>query len=167
MTVIIIEKLQAMYGLDENGFIQSDVSKDKINDVYLPCIRETIERLSNSFPQELHSVYVYGSVARGEAIINTSDLDIIAMFHTNLSPSKAAELTELSQELSEKYHSLFRDVGIAAASYEYAMDPSNYYENAFLKELCVCVYGEDLGEQFGPYKLTSEIAILLMLVDNG
>ncbi len=32
-------------------------------------------------------------------------------------------------------------------------------KNAILKELCVCVYGEDVVEQFGPYKLTSEIAI--------
>lgn len=157
--VILIVRLHAMYGLDEKGFIVSDVSKDKIHDVYLPCIRETNDRLSNLFTQELHSVYVYGSVARGEAVINTSDLDIIAMFHTNLTPTKLAELTKLSNELSQKYHSLFRDVGIAAASYDYAMDPSNYYENAFLKELCVCVFGEDIGERFGPYKLTSEIAI--------
>src|SRR5690625_618332 len=43
--------------------------------------------------------------------------------------------------------------------YDYTVDPTNYYENAFLKELCVCVYGEDIGERFGPYKLTSEIEI--------
>lgn len=154
-----IEKLIAGYGLDSNGFIVSDVSKDNIDDVYVPSIRESVESLKKLFHQKLHSVYVYGSVARGEAIANKSDLDLIAMFDTKLSSVKLSELKILAGELSQKYRFLVRDVGIAVAYYDYTVDPSNYYESAFLKELCVCVYGEDLGERFGPYKLTSEIAI--------
>lgn len=157
--VIEIGKLSAGYGLDSNGFIVSDVSKDKINDVYVPVILESVESLRNLCHQQLHSVYVYGSVARGEAIAKKSDLDLIAMFYTKLSSVMLAELKKLAKELSEKYRSLVRDAGIAIAYYDYTVDPSNYYENAFLKELCVCVYGEDIGERFGPYKLTSEIAI--------
>lgn len=157
--MIEIGILKAGYGLDHNGFIVSDVSKDKIDDVYVTCIHESIERLKHLFHQHLHSVYLYGSVARGEAIPIKSDLDLIAMFNTPLSSDKLAELKILSGELSKNYRSLVRDVGIAVAYYDYTVDPSNYYENALLKELCVCVYGEDLGERFGPYKLTSEIAI--------
>ncbi|MEH7237634.1 nucleotidyltransferase domain-containing protein [Bacillus sp. JJ1562] len=151
--------LIAGYGLDPNGFIVSDVSIDKIDNDYVPCIRESIESLKNLFPQQLHSVYVYGSVARGEAVAVKSDLDLIALFKGKQGSVKSTELKNLTVELSQKYRSLFRDVGIATAYYDYTIDPLNYYENAFLKELCVCVYGEDIGERFGPYKLTSEIAI--------
>jgi len=151
--------LKAGYGLDPNGFIVSDVSKDKINNVYVPCIRQSVDSLKNLFPKQLHSVYVYGSVARGEAIALKSDLDLIALFDGKLSAVNIAELKNLARELSQKYRFMVRDVGIAVAYYDYTVDPSNYYENAFLKELCICVYGEDLGERFGPYKLTSEIAI--------
>lgn len=157
--VIAIGKLYAGYGLDSSGFIVSDVSQDKIHDVYVPCIQESVERLRNLCRQQLHSVYVYGSVARGEAIAKKSDLDLIAMFNTKLSTVMLVDLEKLAKELSEKYRSLVRDVGIAKAYYDYTVDPSNYYENTFLKELCVCVYGEDIGERFGPYKLTPEIAI--------
>lgn len=157
--MIEIGKLHAGYGLDPNGFIVSDVSRDKIDDVYIPCIQESVERLKRLFQEQLHSVYVYGSVARGEAIVKKSDLDLIAMFYTKLSSVQLSELKQFAGELTQNYRSLVRDVGIAVADYDYTMDPSNYYENAFLKELCVCVYGEDLGERFGPYKLTSEIAI--------
>ena len=157
--MIKIGKLYAGYGLDSNGFIVSDVSEDKIDDVYMPCIRESIERLKNLFHQQLHSVYVYGSVARGDAIVKMSDLDLIAMFNSKLSTFMLAEVKKLAKELSQKYRSLVREVGIAMAYYDYTVDPTNYYENAFLKELCVCVYGEDIGERFGPYKLTSEIEI--------
>ncbi|UYZ22502.1 nucleotidyltransferase domain-containing protein [Mesobacillus jeotgali] len=151
--------LKAGYGLDPNGFIVSDVSKDKIDNVYMPCIRQSVNSLKNLVPEQLHSVYVYGSVARGEAIALKSDLDLIALFDGKISAYNIAEIKNLAQELSQKYRSMVRDVGIAVAYYDYTVDPSNYYENAFLKELCVCVYGEDLGKRFGPYKLTSEIAI--------
>ncbi|WP_235849066.1 MULTISPECIES: nucleotidyltransferase domain-containing protein [Bacillaceae] len=151
--------LKAGYGLDPNGFIVSDVSEDKIDDVYVPCIRQSVDSLRKLFPKKLHSVYVYGSVARGEAIALKSDLDLIALFDGKLSAANMTELKNQAGEMSQKYRSLVRDVGIAVAYYEYIVDPSNYYENAFLKELCVCVYGEDLGERFGPYKLTSEIAV--------
>ncbi|WP_172370207.1 nucleotidyltransferase domain-containing protein [Sporosarcina jiandibaonis] len=151
--------LRPGYGLDSDGFIVSDVSRDKIDNVYVPCIRKSVESLRNLFDRQLHSVYVYGSVARGEAVVFESDLDLIAMFDGQLSSVKLAELKNIARELSHKYHSLVREVGIAVAYYDYTVDPSNYYENAFLKELCVCVYGENLGERFGPYKLTPEIAI--------
>ena len=137
--------LRAGYGLDPNGFIVSDVSLDKIDHIYVSCIQESVESLSNLFHQQLHSVYVYGSVARGEAVALKSDLDLIAMFDGKLSSVKLAELKKLTGELSGKYRSLVRDIGIAIAYYDYTVDPSNYFENAFLKELCVCVYGEDLG----------------------
>ena len=151
--------LRAGYGLDPNGFIISDVSIDNIDNVYVPCIRESVESLRNSFQHQLHSVYLYGSVARGEAVILKSDLDLMAMFDGKLSSFKLADLKEIAGELSRKYRSLVREVNIAIAYYDYTVSPLNYYENAFLKELCVCIYGEDLGVRFGPYKLTPEIAI--------
>lgn len=154
-----IGNLGVGFGLDSNGFIVSDVSEDKIGDVYITCIQASVVGLKRLFRQQLNSVYVYGSVARGEAIVKKSDLDLIALFDTKLSSVKLSGLKKLAEELSRNYRSLVRDVGIAVAYYDDTVTPSNYYENAFLKELCVCMYGEDLGERFGPYKLTSEIAI--------
>lgn len=151
--------LQSGYGLDENGFIVSDVSLEKIDSTYMSCIRECVDSLKNLFHQQLHSIYVYGSVARGDAVVATSDLDIIAMFQSELSSSEVDDLRKLAAGLSQKYVDLVREVGIAIAYYDYTVDPVNYYENAFLTELCVCVHGEDLGEKFGPYKLSPEIAI--------
>ena len=154
-----MEKLQAGYGLDENGYIVSDVALDKIDSLYFPCIQETVKELVRLFPDLLHSVYVYGSVARGEAIEGKSDLDLLVMFNDTLGAEELAELKTVTNDLSRTYHSLVRDVGIAVADVEYVIDPANYYEQAFIKELCVCVHGEDIRERFGPYKLTPEIAI--------
>jgi len=151
--------LQAGYGLDRDAYIVSDVGVNKIDNVYLPCIRESVERLIRFFLRQLHSVYVYGSVARGEAVVATSDLDLLLMINGTLSTEQSMKLKTITQAMSQKYCSLVRDVGAAVAQYDDSVDPANYYEQAFLKELCVCVHGEDLRERFGPYKLTPEIAI--------
>ena len=151
--------LQAGYGLDQDGNIVSEVGIDKIDIAYLPCIQECVEKLVKSFSHHLHSVYVYGSVARGEAIKGKSDLDLIVMFNGGLTSEKSTELKTLSDTLFQKYRSLVRDVGIAVADLDYTVDPANYYEGAFLREISVCVYGEDLRVKFGPYKLSPEISI--------
>src|SRR5699024_12357552 len=81
------------------------------------------------------------------------------MCNDTLGAEELAELKTVTNDLSRTYHSLVRDVGIAVADVEYVIDPANYYEQAFIKELCVCVHGEDIRERFGPYKLTPERAI--------
>lgn len=154
-----MEKLQMGYGLDTDGYIVSDVHLEKIDQIYWPPIEEAIDRLEKLFPERLISVYVYGSVARGEAVIKKSDLDLLAMFDTTLSGDEITNLKELVAELSRTYQSLIREVGITFAYQDYTMDPANYYENAFLKELCVCVHGDDVMEPFGPYPLIPEIPI--------
>lgn len=154
-----MKSLQAGYGLDPDGYILSDVSLEKIDNIFYPCIRDAIEKLVSLFPHLLHSVYVYGSVARGDAVAVKSDLDLLVIFDGELSTEELAELKTLSRTLSRTYHSLVREIGVAFANYYYVVDPANYYEQAFLKEICVCLHGEDLRERFGPYKLTSEIAI--------
>src|SRR5690625_4048265 len=148
-----MEYLQTGYGLDENGYILSDVSANKISSVFNSCIRESVDQMITLYPNQLHSVYIYGSVARGDATEVKSDLDLLALFNNSLDYADKMKVKELSTELSEAYVHLVRDVGIAATDYDHVMNPRNYYEQAFLKELCVCVYGEDLRERFGPYKL--------------
>lgn len=154
-----MKRLQAGYGLDQDGYLLSEVSLDKIAKDYIPCIRESIEKLVSLFPHQCHSIYVYGSVARGDAVIEKSDLDLLVIFNKPLSSDEVTELKTLSNSLSQKYQALVRDVGIAYGDCDYVFDPVNYYEQAFLQALCVCVHGEDIREHFGPYKLTSEIAI--------
>jgi predicted nucleotidyltransferase len=84
--------LQAGYGLDRDGYIFSDVALDKIDNVYFPCIRESVEKIARLFPHLLNSIYVYGSVARGKAVVAKSDLDLLAMFNGTLSAEELAHL---------------------------------------------------------------------------
>lgn len=46
-------ELKSGYGLDPDGYIISDVSMDKIDLRYLPCIEETVDWLKNLYQQQL------------------------------------------------------------------------------------------------------------------
>ena len=112
-----MSKLKQGYGLDSNGYILSDVSKEKIEPAFLSCIQQSVASLKKLFPKHLHSVYLYGSVARGDAVIPSSDLDLIAMFRSEVTSEQMTALKQLAVELSERYRNLVREVGITVVAY--------------------------------------------------
>ncbi|WP_433939991.1 hypothetical protein [Paenibacillus lautus] len=67
--MIEIGILKAGYGLDHNGFIVSDVSKDKIDDVYVTCIHESIAiRFNGDIDEVLRRTLNRLTTASGEDI---------------------------------------------------------------------------------------------------
>jgi uncharacterized protein len=147
-------------GLDENGFIISEVSYGNILPEYKELIGACITALKSALPNLIHSIYVYGSVARGDAVREKSDLDLLVILTRKLTENERSALNKSLADLSAKYGSLVREVGVADCTYDEMLDTNNKYGwGAYLKILCVCVYGEDLSKKFGTFKLTSEIAI--------
>lgn len=148
-------------GLDQDGFIQAEASKDKILPEYQRAIDESITELKKTLPNIIHSVYVYGSVAREDAIRGKSDIDLLVVFHRPLSHLEREALSELQKRLSAQYKYLARGVGIADANctYEDIIAVENEYGwGAFLKIFCCCVDGADLTKRFGNFKISPELA---------
>ncbi|MDN5432299.1 MAG: nucleotidyltransferase domain-containing protein, partial [Acinetobacter sp.] len=52
----------------------------RIQKAFEPVLENVINHFSRSFVEDLHSIYVYGSVAQGIAIIGQSDLDLCVVF---------------------------------------------------------------------------------------
>ncbi len=147
-------------GLDDKGFIISEVSVDNILPEYKQVIDECTAQIKKRLPRLVHSVYVYGSVARGNPVRGKSDLDLLIIFNHRLSDEERKTLNDVLDELSKVYLSLVREVGLADCTVEDMLDPENKYGwGAYLKVLCVCVDGEDLTKQFESFKLVSDIAL--------
>lgn len=51
-----------------------------IQSEFEPILMQVINVFCTEFSTELHSVYVYGSVAKGTAVIGQSDLDLCVVF---------------------------------------------------------------------------------------
>ena len=52
-----------------------------IQPVFATVLNEVIHAFQTEFSTELHSLYVYGSVAQGTAIAGKSDLDLCIIFY--------------------------------------------------------------------------------------
>lgn len=151
------------FGLDSNGFIISEVSQDRILPHYRSVIAKSVAALVALLPDVVHSVYVYGSVARGNAIQKKSDLDLLIVFKRKLSEWERSTLIGLQEDLSRQHKELLREIGIAdsTCTYDEMIDPANKYGwGAYLKILCICVYGDDLKKRFNEFKISPDIAIV-------
>jgi hypothetical protein len=61
------------------GFIVNTTSLEQIQDEWLPAVEKVTDAYRKHFGTDLHSVYIRGSVAKGQAIHNVSDIDSFAV----------------------------------------------------------------------------------------
>jgi len=101
------------------------------------------------FKDEIHSIYVRGSVANGQAIDNFSDIDLIIFLH-----EQKDSVAKSIQEYQEKTkNTIFKEYPFVTAL-ELGLAPINYvakhrYEMSFiLKHMAICMYGKDLSKNF-------------------
>jgi len=147
-------------GLDKDGFILSEVDITNILPEYDLAIKDSLSKIKEVLPGIVHSAYVYGSVARGNAVHGKSDLDLLLIFTRKLEPEERTKLNTTLESLSKNYSALVREVGVADCTIDAMLNPANEYGwGAYLKILCVCVDGDDVTKQLPRFKLTSEIAI--------
>jgi uncharacterized protein len=95
----------------------------------------------------LDSLYLYGSVATGQAVPPTSDLDLAAIV---TSPTGRDRCRELNKQLGQRHRSVVREVGVSAGllAEVLADTDSGRAERCFLRHYCVHLSGADLRESF-------------------
>jgi uncharacterized protein len=145
-------------GLDEDGYIRIDGSLSKITERFTPLVKEVQGAIVGAFEHQLHSLYLYGSVASGNARPITSDLDILIVFKSNPSSQVRTTLTQLENELSQSFRADVREVGFAHTFVAEVLEGDNQVGwGCFIKHLCVCLTGEDLGTKFPRFKPTRAV----------
>ncbi|KQM50793.1 DNA polymerase III subunit beta [Pseudomonas sp. Leaf15] len=123
-----------------------------------PLLADVIASLSLS---GLDGIYVYGSVARGEASPGESDLDLSLILLEPPDASVLAHLQALRQSLEQSHPEVTKidfDIGHRAE----VLAPENANKWGFwLKHHCRCVWGEDLSLRFERFQPSREIALAL------
>jgi len=147
------------HGLDEDGYIRIDGSLSKITARFRALVETVQCAIVASFEAQVHSLYVYGSVASGQAKPITSDLDILIVFNGDPSLQVRRTLTQLEGKLSQDFRADVREVGLEATSIAEVFEGDNPVGwGCFIKHLCVCLAGDDLGERFPKFKPTKAVA---------
>ena len=74
-----IENIGSYIETDEEGYLINPTSAEKIQEEWRPVIDSVTHTYINNFGVDLKSVYIRGSVAKGTAIMNISDIDTFAI----------------------------------------------------------------------------------------
>ena len=84
--------------VDSNGYITLPKYKE-IQPEYSGVVEEVITKLTSNFPDLVHSLYVYGSVATGRARLEKSDLDLTVIFNSEPNQITTDKLLVIHSEL--------------------------------------------------------------------
>ncbi len=86
--------------IDHNGFIALPET-NKLQPEFRNIVAQVVAKLIQSFPELIHSLYLYGSVAEGRAKIGTSDLDMTVIFSVDPGEAAKVQITEIQRKLEK------------------------------------------------------------------
>jgi len=145
-------------GLDSDGYVATNIKRENISASFKSVLADAIKSLESVLDENLHSIYLYGSVGRGTAVYGQSDFDLSVIVKTEVSEETGENLSDLEKALCDKYESISKlefDLG----TIKEALIDNEYEWKFWLKHLCVCVWGEDLRDEISPYKPSMNIGL--------
>ncbi|MDO8604572.1 MAG: hypothetical protein Q7K40_04245 [bacterium] len=151
-----IENIGGYLEIDKDGFIIKSATQEKFQKKWKPVIEEIKQAYIEHFGGDLHSVYIRGSVAKGEAVDNLSDVDTIAIVNLPKDKIDLKWSEKFSTKIDSKYP-FVNGVEIVAGTPEDAVS-KNRGVHIMLKTQAVCIYGDDISEKIGPLKPGKESA---------
>ena len=120
-------------GVSPDGTIRTGARRDRVPDIFEPVLRDAMELLDASGA----SLYVYGSVATGDARRGSSDVDLLSI--------DLPGAARTGEQLSATYADRCRGVEVAdTAAADYLGETDAAYGNrVFLRHYCVHLAGPD------------------------
>ncbi|SON52587.1 nucleotidyltransferase domain-containing protein [Vibrio tapetis] len=148
-------------GLDQHGYIANTCSVEHIQTEFKGVLGAVIKTLLAEFTGEIHSIYLYGSIARGTAVKNRSDMDISVVFLRPLTDENKRKLAVISARIPEQY-SIITKLDLDPGHKMEVLQPQEKYRWQFwLKHCCCCIWGDDLSKEFTLLKPNIKIAFAL------
>lgn len=107
----------------------------------------------------LDGIYLYGSVARGDARPGVSDLDLTLVLRHPATAEQSTTLECIRLALHKRHPEVTKvdfDIGLRSQ----VLAPENAFSWGYwLKHHCRCLWGDDLGKHFERFKPSREIAL--------
>ena len=125
---------------------------------YQPAIKDLVGFVTGGLGENLHSIYLYGSVARRTAKPGQSNLDVIIVTHKPFAETKTALLNSIKWRFQKSYP-FISEVSFKSALVSEVVSLESIFSWGFqLRHCAVCIHGENLAECFGDYEPSWEIA---------
>jgi hypothetical protein len=129
-------------GVDADGYLVTGASLAAVPIGYQPVVVDCVDSLTAAFGDRLDGLYLYGSVATGQARPPESDLDLLAVWTSTVD---AGAVRSTVAALSTRHSAVVREVGLAEATLE---SLNGEADRCFVKHYCVPLAGRDLRATF-------------------
>ncbi len=124
---------------------------------YQPAVDDLVRFLRAGVGDALHSVYLYGSVARKTAVAGQSNMDVVIV--TKRPFDDKTTLFNTIRWRFQKSFPFITGVNIKTAIVDEITTLDSIFTWGFmLRHCCVCVYGDNLAQCFGDFEPSWEIA---------
>lgn len=128
-----------------------------IQDVYLRPINELVGKCRELFKDNIHSIYLYGSVAKQKAQPFISNVDVLLVARRNFSDDKHQRLAAVSDELVALYP-FCTEFAISTILITDLIDEAHSSGWEFvIRDCALCVYGDDLSDGFEQITLNNKL----------
>lgn len=166
--MVEIKKCGSYLQVDENGFVIPIDSSSTIQSKWLPIINDVIKFYQSEFKENLHSVYIRGSVAKASAVDFVSDLDSFAVLNIE-SEINQQNLISFEKELNQKYPFCnHAEITLVSLNDVHAVPDKRKRSiwDELIKTQSRCVFGVDLAISIEPFRLNEMIGHSLYIVDE-
>jgi hypothetical protein len=143
------KNIGSFFETDANGYIINPTSFTKIQGKWRGPLDEVRGEYLSHFGTALHSLYLRGSVAKGEALEELSDIDTFAVVDLDEEEIDVSWWRELNQSIRENY-SFVEGVEVVAIPLKKIDEFPG--DKIMIKTQSICLYGIDLSETIPPYK---------------
>ena len=143
------KEIGAYFKKDEEGFLINPASPEKIGSDWKPVVDDIVSAYRSHYGDRLHSVYVRGSVAKGDAVLNISDVDTFAYVDLPKDQINTEWSECFEKELEKKYP--------FAQGFEISVDPvEKASKDRILLLQSACVFGTDLSKKMSKVRVGKE-----------
>jgi len=156
MTEIL--KIGRLLKTDDNGFIISESNVDKIENPWKEAVGEIKNAYLKHLGEEVHSIYVRGTVSRGEAIEGISDIDTFAVITKKTEEVDHSWVRDARQKLEKKFD-FSTGVEFDFINLKELFDSDKFFKYRFtIKTQSACIYGDDLAKKIAPFRADKQTA---------
>jgi hypothetical protein len=143
-----------------NNSIGNATSLSYIDIRFKPQLQEIIETYKGVFLEDLHSLYLRGSLITQNPH-NPIDVDVFAVTKSPIVEEDAKDLAKRLERITKKYGLKVDDSSIAFDTL--FNDPGvGYYRSFEIKTQGKCIYGNDLTEEIAEYILNKQTCYKLL-----
>ncbi|MGE7868870.1 nucleotidyltransferase [Bacillus paramycoides] len=144
--------------VDVEGFIINDAHVDKIQPVFLEVIQEIKDTCCQLLRDNLHSVYIRGSIPRGIGIEGVADIDMIILVRKDPKAINLSWRKKLEVQIAKQFNCIS---GVELSFYsEKEVTNSEFFSfvGFMIQTHSVCIFGKDVKAYLPKYKVSQEIA---------